>query len=114
MYEIGPILPSGVWRPTFVRASHLIRGSPHGERQGPGNVYTDGDGSMNFRRIALMVAILAVPCTANAFWFGGNGSCGSCGGQGGCGSSCESSCDCGHSSCGSHGGSFGGCLSHLF
>src|SRR3954453_10675284 len=79
---------------------------------GKAKLYTDGDGSMNFRRIALMVAILAVPCTANAFWFGGNGSCG---GQGGCGSSCcESSCDCDHSSCGSHGGSFGGCFSHLF
>ena len=31
---------------------------------------------MNFQRIALMVAVLAVPCSANAFWFGSNGSCG--------------------------------------
>ena len=33
---------------------------------------------MNFHRIALIVAVLAVPCTANAFWFGSNGSCGGC------------------------------------
>ena len=31
---------------------------------------------MNFQRIALMVAVLAVPCSAKAFWFGSNGSCG--------------------------------------
>ncbi len=38
---------------------------------------------MNFHRIVLMVVVLAVPCTANAFWFGSNGSCGSCGSCGG-------------------------------
>src|SRR5262245_21750025 len=68
-------------------------------------------GLMNFHRIALMVAVLAVPCTANAFWFGG--SCGSCGGCNSCASSCDS---CGGFSggCGSHGGCFGGCLGRLF
>lgn len=63
---------------------------------------------MNFHRIALMAAVLAVPCTANAFWFGSNGSCGGC-------NACAPSGDtCCESSCGSHGGSFGGCFSHLF
>jgi hypothetical protein len=55
---------------------------------------------MNFHRIALIVAVLAVPCSANAFWFGGNGSCGGC-------NSCAQSC-------GSHGGSFGGCFGRIF
>jgi len=65
-------------------------------------------GLMNFHRIALIVAVLAVPCSAKAFWFGGNGSCGGC-------NSCAQSCDsCCESSCGSHGGSFGGCFSRMF
>jgi hypothetical protein len=64
---------------------------------------------MSFHRIALMVAVLAMPCTANAFWFGGHGSCGGCGSDCGC---CSD--DCGCNSCGSHGGSFGGCFRGLF
>ena len=60
---------------------------------------------MNLQRIALMVAVLAVPCSANAFWGGSNGSCG---GRAVC---CAPACE---PSCGSHGGSFGGCLSRVF
>ena len=44
---------------------------------------------MNFHRIALIVAVLAVPCSANAFWFGSNGSCGGCGS---CAPACSSCC----------------------
>jgi len=88
-------------------------GSPPGGRQGGPRVRI-GELEMNFHRIALMVAVLSVPCTANAFWFGSNGSCGGCNSC----SSCDSCCD---NSCGSHGGSFGGshgsfggCFSRLF
>jgi hypothetical protein len=78
---------------------------------------------MNFQRIVLIVAVLAFPCTANAFVFGSKGSCGS---QGGWSSdSCGSHGSWGHGSFGSHGsngghggfgsgGSFGGCFRRLF
>jgi hypothetical protein len=69
---------------------------------------------MNFSRIALFVVALALPCTANAGWFGG--SCGSCGG---CNMSCGSCGSCGgcfsglfsgsHGSCGSCGGCYSCC-----
>src|SRR4051794_41840687 len=64
---------------------------------------------MIFSRIVLIVAVLAVPCTANAHLFGG-----SCGGHGSCGGWSTGSCgSCGGWGMGSH-GSCGGCFCHLF
>ena len=62
---------------------------------------------MNFHRFALIVAVLAVPCSANAFWMGSHGSCGGC-------NSCAPACSTCAPTCGSHGGSFGGCLGRIF
>jgi hypothetical protein len=60
---------------------------------------------MSFSRIALIVAVLAVPCNAHAFF---GGSCGSWGGG-----SCGSNGGWSHGSNGSH-GSCGGFFSGLF
>jgi hypothetical protein len=66
---------------------------------------------MSFSRIALIVAILAVPCTANAGWgsFGSNG--GSFGGSHGSRGSFGGSFGGSHGSHGSNGGCFGGLFS---
>ena len=98
-----PSFPVHISQPTFFK--HVVDPGFADRRTSTRGTRTRMEIEMNLQRIALMVAVLAVPCSANAFWGGSNGSCG---GRAVC---CAPACE---PSCGSHGGSFGGCLSRVF